>query len=366
MEECCCTEMLFDGSCLGATNEILASCSNALNATHANCTWGSTQESVLCLLGCMIQPETEPIAFPFLHQPALLLKAGVGLVLATYIYGYMVLLTKDVSCSWKDKYEVIQPRHFTRIIQEVGFSLVILGAALSKESESYQLFLIAGIRPLLKLMFMISKVSELMEEICDDKHDIEAINVYQDFQVPYSRILVTFLAQVCLATMYLYYTGDPDPLEPNFYIFYFVGVIVQMGYNRSKPEQREGNLRFWVSCFAYMSNDAKIPRMTKVAIMLRWLFLAFFVNNVISEFIIMLLPIYSTGSASPRDFALGAVTAYYITDIDESGPRKITSWEEEFNVFDNSKSDEVSEEVLTKLNTDKPLHHGYSAVQEAA
>lgn len=364
MEECCCTEMLFDGSCLGATNEFLASCSHALNATHANCTWGATQESVLCLLGCMVQPETEPFVFPFLHQPALLVKAGIGLVLATYIHGYMVLLTKEVP-SWRDKYEIIQPHYFRRIIQEVGFSLIILGAALSEESQWYQLFLIAGIRSLLKLMFGMSKVTELMEEISDDKDDIEAINIYQDFQAPLSRILVAFLAQVSLAAMYLQYTGDPNPLESNFYIYYFVGVIVQMGYNRSKPEQREGNLRFWISCFAHMSNDAKIPRVIKVVIMLRWLFVAFFINNVISEFIIMLLPIYSSGSASPRDFALGAVTAYYITDIDESGPRKITSWEEEFNALYNSKSEEVSEEA-TKLNTDKPRHHGYLAVQEDA
>lgn len=359
MEECCCTEMLFDGSCLGGTNNaILASCSSALNATHAQCRWGATQESVLCLLGQCLEQE-EPFVVPFLHQPSLLFKVGLGLVFATYLHGLIILSKKEFH-SWKDKYEVIQPREFRRIFQEVGFSLMILGVALDHETQWYHLFLIASIRWLLKLVFLMSTISYLMEKIGDDEDDIEAINIYQNFQAPLSRILVTFCAQVSLACMYLYYTGDPNPLEPNFYIYYFIGVVVQMGYNRSKPELREGNLKFWVSCFAYMSNDTKIPRGIKVLVMLRWLFVSFFINNVISELVIMLLPIYSTGSASPRDFALGAVTAYYITDIDQSDPRKINSWEEEFNAL-YSKSEVVSEET-TKLNTSKPKYHGYMTV----
>lgn len=351
VDECCCDDILFDGTCLGEEEVIIAHCSKVLNFTYAECTWAKNNEAVQCFRGDCYEKRRDPLI-------SFLVPMITGFV---FLFGAITYncctMAKGESAAWRRKYKLIQPRGSTRIFQELGISLIILGFALEFYEESFTVaYIIAVIPSALTLMFIIMYAfCSDHKEILEDEEEVEVVNLYQDFSASVPRLYVTFLSQFCLLSVYLYQVDHGE--EPNFsnidcYFYYVLGALVQVGYNKAKSDEREGYLHYWLTCFVKIENRGFVP---KLRILGRW-FCSFLINNLGCDVIIILLPMHLTQSGSPMDFVLNAVAAYFITEIDDlNDTRVITSWQNEFDKLEwwkpKDKSDE--EEKLIPKNEDE-------------
>ena len=351
--ECCCDQVLFDGTCIGGHEDtIIAHCSKILNMTYAQCTWATNNEDVQCFLEACWQKRGKPLTS--FQIPIII---GAVFLIGAVIHNCYTIALDNSRPSWKRKFMFIQPRGSTRICQELGLSLIILGYAIEHYDDAFTVaYIIAFIPSVLTLFFVFYTLCS--KDILEDKEQSQVVNIYQDFGASIPRLYVTFFSQFCLLSVYLYQVDHGE--EPNFstpecYFYYILGALVQVGYNKAKSDEREGYLHYWLNAILHVqAEDRSI--FIKIRVLGRW-FCSFLINNLGCDLIIILLPMHLTQSGSPMDFVLNAVAAYFITEIDDLGDSTpVENWKAEFDKMEIWSREEPSDEedrVLIQQETEE-------------
>ena len=167
--------------------------------------------------------------------------------------------------------------------------------------------------------------------------NFEAVDVYQDFKTPFPRMFLTFVAQASLLCIYIWTVSNED--RPDFsklyaFLYYGLGALVQVVYNKSKGRERYEYDLYWLECGLRFKDlfDGSVfsEKILAFHLYLR-VFFSFSIDLPARDLIILLLPLNLAQSDSPMDFVLNAVAAYFITELDDLGDsREIEDWKEEF------------------------------------
>ena len=339
------------------------------NKTHADCTWAMEgSEFYNQPVECCIDETCE-------HRGKQLLSYLILLIAGICIYLLALLLRLCKANKETEKEEAfiqdlvhvlvlfvfLQPSALTRIVQEIGVTFIILGCTMKFYEKSFFIVPCIVLMPsictlLVKFLFIYFKKKEgstytklnqeLTKMIIGDKKKFQesviAVDIYQDFNTPNPRLIVTFVAQAALVVIYfmsLLTELKPDFTDIDTFLYYGLGALVQIVYNNTN--EKFGYDDFWFGCYlnftAYQHGADNTEQSLRTNLICRCFF-SILINVFCRDLITLLLPLHLAHSDEYMDFVLNAVAAYFIIDLDDldGASIKIEKWKEQFDKLQKS------------------------------
>jgi len=177
---------------------------------------------------------------------------------------------------------------------------------------------------------MTSTKSELYKKIV-----VSPADVYDDFTTPIARVLLLFVCQITLLVLYItaiYVAGSADFTRIEPYLFFTVGVLVQISYQEATGRQPgtyfKHKQKFWAKVMNARITDEKgrknvhyrehetIHKVSRASLAAR-IYMSSLVNYQGTSMLMYLLPLHLSHSENAIDFVLNAVAAYVIVELDD-------------------------------------------------